>query len=163
MNKQKSKVPFNIIDIFILVFVIACFVGLVIRVGNFNIMDGNRDLEDYRIHFSVSDISSESEDYFIRGDSITVVDSGIVLGKLEMIDSISPAEITVRNSDNEFVKVKYPPNTRVDISGTMISSGIVDVSGFKLGGVAHVSAGDIFEVRTEHMNFVLTVTDITKK
>lgn len=163
-NSQKqTKVSFNIIDIFILIFVVACFVGLVIRVGNFNILDNGQDLNEYRIHFSVSDISSESEDYFMMGDTVTVVDRGIVLGKLEMIDSISPAETLVKIGDNEFKKVKYPSETRVDLTGTIISPGTMDYNGFKLGGVTHVAPGETFLVHTEHMNFVMTVTEIAKK
>ena len=162
-NRNQNKVSFNIIDIFILVFVIACFVGLVIRIGNFGIFDNSDNLDDYRIHFSVSDISSESENYFITGDTVTIVDKDLVLGKLEMINSISPTELRVKNSENEFVMVKYPSDTRVDISGTIISSGTMDYNGYKLGGNTHIAAGDSFLVYTEHMNFVLTVTDIVKK
>ena len=162
-NVQKNKVSFNVIDVFILVFVAACLVGLVIRVGNFNIMDNGKSLEDYRIHFDVSNISSDSEDYFIRGDSVTDTNSGLVLGKIEMIDSISPAQILVKNAENEYVTVNYPPNTRVDISGTLISSGVMESNGYMLGGTTHIAAGDVFVVQSEHMNFTLTVTNIAKK
>ena len=162
-NVQKNKVSFNIIDVFILVFVAACLVGLVIRVGNFNIMDNGKNLEDHRIHCAVSNISSDSENYFIRGDSVTDINSGLVLGTIEMIDSISPAEVLVKNAENEYVNVKDPPNTRVDISGTLISSGTTESNGYMLGGSLHIAAGDSFEVYTEHMNFTLTITDIAKK
>jgi len=162
-NSKQTKVSFNIIDVFILIFVVACFVGLVMRIGNFSILDNNEDLNEYRIHFSVSDISSDSSDYFIMGDTITVADRGLVLGKLEMIDSISPTEILVEVGYNEFKKVKYPSETRVDISGTIISPGTMDYNGFKLGGVTHIAPGETFLVHTEHMNFVMTVTDIAKK
>ena len=162
-NVQKNKVSFNIIDIFILVFVAACLVGLVIRVGNFNIMDNGKSLEDYRIHFEVLNISSDSEDYFIRDDSVTDITSGLVLGKIEMIDSISPAQMLVKNLDNEYVTVNYPANTRVDISGTLISAGTMESGGYMLGGTTHIAAGDTFSVQSEHMNFTLTVTNIAKK
>lgn len=165
-NKQKqgeTKASFNIIDIFILVFVVACFIGIVIRIGNFTVFETNDSLEDYRIHFSVSDISSVSEDYFITGDTVTIAESGIVLGRLEMINSIAPAQIYVKNSENEFVTAKYPSDTRVDVSGTIISNGSMKLDGYKLGGTVHLAAGDCFLVHTEHMNFVLTVTDIAKK
>lgn len=165
-NRQKqgeTKVSFNIIDVFILIFVVACFVGIIIRIGNFSVFDTNDSLEDYRIHFSVSGISSTSEDYFITGDTVTIAENGVVLGKLEMINSIAPAEIYVKNSENEFVTAKYPSDTRVDVNGTIISKGSMKLDGYKLGGTVHVAAGDCFLVHTEHMNFVLTVTDISKK
>lgn len=162
-GKNENKVSFNIIDIFILILVVACFVGIIIRIGNFGIFDTNDTLEDYRIHFSVSDIAVTSEDYFITGDTVTIANTGVVLGRLEMINSITPTEVYVKNSENEFVAVKYPSNTRVDVSGTVISKGKMAIDGYKLGGAVNVAAGDSFLVHTEHMNFVMTVTDIAKK
>lgn len=163
MENNKSKIPFNIIDVFILILVVACFVGIVIRIGNFGIFNTEDELEDYRIHFSVSDIASSSEDYFITGDTLTVADTGVVLGTLEMINGITPTEVYVKNSENEFETVKYPSDTRVDVSGTVISKGRMKADGYNLGGTVHIASGDVFLVHTEHMNFILTVTDITKK
>ena len=162
-QNNKAKVSFNIIDVFILIFVIACFVGIVMRVGNFSLFDENDKLYDYRIGFSVSNISAKSDDYFITGDTITIADSGVVLGKLEMINSIEPSEMYVKNEANGFDVVKYPADTRVDVNGTMISKGNMNSDGYKLGGNLHIASGDSFLVYTEHMNFVLTVTDISKK
>jgi hypothetical protein len=165
-NYQKTnntKPSFNIIDVFILIFVVACFAGLIIRMGNFSVFEANEKLEDYRIHFEVTDISSVSEDYFKSGDTVTVAQSGVVLGELEIIDSISPTRVMVENENGEHVWVNYPSDTRVDVSGSIISSGIMDYNGFKVGGNTHVAAGESFLVHTEHMNFVLTVTKITKK
>ena len=97
------------------------------------------------------------------GDTLTVADTGVVLGTLEMINGITPTEIYVKNSENKFESVKYPPNTRVDVSGTIISMGVMETDGYKLGGTLHIASGDSFLVHTEHMNFVLTVTDIALK
>ena len=115
-RNSRNKPSFNIIDIFILVFVVVCFVGLVMRVGNFTLFDNTGKLDDYRIHFSVSDISSESENYFITGDTLTMVENRLVLGELEMIDSISPSKLQIKNPDNSFSSVMYPQDTRVDVS-----------------------------------------------
>ena len=158
-----KKASFNIIDVFILVFVIACFLGIIIRVGNFSLFDETDKLDDYRIGFSVSDISAASDDYFKTGDTVTIAESGIVLGRLEMINSIEPSKVYVKNDEDGFETVKYPYNTRIDVCGTLISKGMMNVDGYKLGGNFHVASGDRFLVHTEHMNFVLTVTDISKK
>lgn len=165
-NRQRNngtKVSFNIIDIFILIFVIACFVGIVIRVGNFHLFDESDKLDEYRIGFTVNDISAASDDYFITGDTLTIAENGLVLGKLEMINSIEPTEIYVKNDEKGFETVKYPSNTRIDVKGTFISKGSMKIDGYKLGGDFHIASGDSFLVYTEHMNFVLTVTDISKK
>ena len=103
-----KKVSFNIIDVFILVFVIACFLGIIVRVGNFTLFDDSDKLNDYRIGFEVSNISASSDDYFKTGDTVVIAESGIVLGRLEMINSIEPSKVYVKNSENGFDTVICP-------------------------------------------------------
>lgn len=162
-NREDKKPQFNIIDVFILLFVLACFVGIVLKVGNFGVFKNNDDLDEYRIYFSVSDIANTSGKYFAVGDSVTVLGKNTVVGKLESITSIEPTKVYVKSAEGNIISVSYPADTRIDVKGTVVSKGIMDGMGYMLGGVMHVASGESYYVSTERLNFLLTVTDIVKK
>ena len=159
----ETKRSFNVIDVFILIFVVVCFVGVVIRIVNLDIFNNDQELEEYRIHFSVSNVASTSEEYFKTGDHVSIAGQNISLGRIEMINTIEPAVMYVKNTEGEMVSVRYPSNTRVDIKGTLISEGTTDKVGYKLGGETYITPGETYSVQSEHMDFVLTVTDIVRK
>lgn len=162
-NREDKKLPFNIIDVFIFLFVLACFVGIVLKVGNFGVFKNNDDLDEYRIYFSVSDIAHTSGKYFAVGDSVRLVGKNTVMGRLERITSIEPTKVYVKDGDENIMSVSYPADTRVDIEGSIVSKGVMENMGYMLGGVMHIAAGESYYVFTERLNFLLTVTDIVKK
>ena len=162
-NQKASRLPFNIVDLFILILVLAFFVGIILRIGNFTFSGGDSDLSSYRIQFSVTDIAESSVDHFKTADTVTVAGSGAVLGRIEMINTVEPTTAYVKNADGEIVLATYPVGTRVDVTGSVIAKGKVENNCFMLGGTTRITPGDSFSVKTEHMDFVLTVLDIAKK
>ncbi len=162
-NREDRKLPFNIIDIFILLFVLACFVGIVLKIGNFGVFKNSDDLDEYRIYFSVSEIAHTSGKYFAVGDSVTLAGKNTVMGKLEQIISIEPTKAYVKGAEKNIISLPYPVDTRVDVKGSILSMGTMESTGYMLGGAMHIAAGESYYVTTEHLNFLLTVTDIVKK
>lgn len=163
-EKDTTKKTLNVIDAVVLLLVIVCFISTVVRaskVATFGTNTSNK--EECRIYFSVRDISATSAEYFAANDTAIIADSGIRLGKLEMITDIKPTEIYVKNDRNEIVAKEYPPDTRVDVSGTLISEGYMEDEGFKLNEELYLATGDSFLVYTEHISFILTVLDIVQK
>ena len=151
------------VDVLILIFVLAFFVGIILRISNVTFSSDDAQLSSYRIQFSVSDIANSSVDHFKTADTVTIADSGVTLGRLEMINTVEPATAYVKNSDGEIIVAAYPSGTRVDVEGTIVAKGIIENKCFMLGGTTRITVGDSFAVKTEHMDFVLTVTDISKK
>ena len=158
-----KKLPFNIIDVFIILFVLACLVGIVLRSGRFKAFDGGAHLDDYSILFSVSEIAHTSSKYLLEGDLVTMADRNIVMGTLEEISEIEPTKAYVKNSDGNIILTPYPDDTRVDIKGSIASKGVADRGKYMLGGSVHIAKGESYHVTTERVDLVLTVTDIVKK
>ena len=158
-----KKLPFNIIDVFIVVFVLACLVGIVFKSARFKSLDSDARLDDYSILFSVSEIAHTSPKYLVEGDSVTMADRNIVMGMLEEIREIEPTKAYARNSDGNIIIAPYPDGTRVDVKGSISSKGVLDRGKYMLGGSVHISKGETYHVTTPRVDFVLTVTDIVKK
>jgi len=159
----KSKLRFNVVDIIILLVVVAAVVGLVLRFGNVGGFSADEDLKTYEIYFAVKDIAYTSEDAFVSGDTVTLVDSGVVLGELEGLESIMPAEFFARDQSGNLIVASYPELTRIDVTGHILSHGIMSENGYLVGGTTYVAAGAAYSVRSEHMDFVLEITNIVEK
>lgn len=158
-----SQNSFTLFDVLIIILVVLLFASIAFRVGNFSISKSNDELSDYRISFKISDISADSPKHLNVADVLTIAQSGEKLGRIETIDALLPAKAYVTDRDGKIIEVQYPQNTRVDVEGTVISQGIIDNKSFLLGGKTCVTAGDSFLVKSERMDFVITVIDIVKK
>ena len=119
------------------------------------------ELDEYNLYFTVKDISANSARYFVEGDMVTA-EGGIVLGELKGIEKIAPAQVYVTKSGGGVEIIEYPENSRVDVYGSISARG-VSAGRFLLGGAKHIASGDVFSVSTEHLDVVLTITEIVKK
>ncbi|MBQ2998902.1 MAG: hypothetical protein IJD64_00430, partial [Clostridia bacterium] len=147
----------------IVLIVILCIAALIVRFGNFGGRTTSDRLESYDVYFSVTDIVYTSEDAFVPGDTVTLVDKGIVLGELVGLESILPAEFVARDKSGNLIVVNYPESTRIDVTGKIVSQGNMTDNGYLVGGTTYVASGTKYSVQTEHMDFVLTITDIVEK
>ena len=161
--KKRSENRFNVIDAIIIIVLIACILGLVFRFGKFGKNALEENLETYEIYFSVSDIAYTSEDAFVAGDTVTLADSGVVLGEFSRIGTILPAEFVTRDKSGNLISVNYPASTRIDVTGYITSQGIMTENGYFVGGTAYVASGTEYVVRSEHMDFVLEILNVVKK
>ncbi len=158
----EKKQGINIIDVVIILFLIACIIGIVFRVGQFGVFNDG-DLRNYRVYFEVTDIASTSKDAFKAGDTVTLVDLNMPLGRIENIDEVTPKTEYVKNSDGVIVEYKYPKDTRINVYGTIISEGLLTDGGYLLDGKTHVTPGAKYFVRTEHIDCTITVVKIVQK
>ena len=165
-NKTKEdgkKLSFNIIDAFIVLFVLACVIGIAVKLAKFNLLDSNARLEEYSIIFSVSEMAHTSPKYLIEGDLVTLSDRNVVIGTLDRVSEIEPSKAYAKNSDGNIILAPYPEKTRVDVKGSISSKGVLDRGKYMLGGSVHIAKGEIYRVATQHVDFLITVTDIVKK
>lgn len=165
-NKQpsaSSRFRFNVIDLLIVLIVLACVVGLIVRFGNLGKMSAGDAQKSYDVYFTVSNIAYTAEDAFVPGDTVTLVESGAVLGEFAALESILPAEFLARDVNGNLISVRYPESTRIDVTGRIVARGVMSENGFLLNGTTYVASGAEYSVRSEHMDFVLKITSIVEK
>ena len=163
IEAARAKKRLNVIDVLILIILIVCIAGLVVRFGNFGGTSSSKELGTYDIYFAVSDIAYTSEDAFVQGDTVTLADSGVVLGEFAGIETILPAEFFARDKSGNLIVVNYPESTRIDVTGRIVSHGVMSENGYLVAGTTYVAPGTAYTVQSEHMDFVLKITNIVKK
>ena len=159
----KNKLHINVVDVIILIMVIVIAVGLVLRYGNIGGFSSSDDLKTYEIYFVVKDIAYTSEDAFVPGDTITLLEQETILGEFLGIDSIMPAEFLARDINGNLVATSYPELTRIDVTGHILSQGIMSENGYLAGGTTYIAAGIPYSVQSEHMDFIIEITNIIEK
>ncbi len=159
--KQENN-RFNLMDVMIILLVLLCVAGVVIRAGGFT-MHKSRPLDAYEIRFAVSNIAATSEAALVTGDTFTLVDHDMELGTFTGIESVKPAVVYMNSEQGRVVPAEYPENTRIDVIGTVAVDGISEGGGFLLGGTLQLTPGVSYRVQSEHMDFVIEILDIEKK
>ena len=161
-NENRSKRKFNIIDAFIIMLVLLCVLGVVFRSQVAEIIGVENNTEEYELSFEVSEIRYTSGKYF-KAESKVYLDSGnILLGTIEDNCTILPAEVYIEGPDGVPVKVNCPEDTYIDVGGVINCLGIEKDGIFYLGGTYAIVPGSQIKVHTEMINFVITVTRISK-
>ncbi len=164
MNKTNGENKhFNLMDVIIILLVLLCIGGIVVRVGGFGLSEKSQPLDMYEIRFSVSDIAATSESAFVIGDTFTLVDYDVVLGTFTGVESVTPAKVYIYSEQGRVVHAQYPDGTRIDVIGTVTADGLSGGSGFLLGGNVQLSPGISYRVQSEHMDFTLNILEIVKK
>ena len=108
-----SRARWNLVDLIVILLVFICLLGAIIRVGGKDWFVGGSDLREYEIYFSVTDIAYTSEDALVIGDTVTLCDSGAVLGELKSIDSILPSTLYVKDADGNVVDLLVQGNQTI--------------------------------------------------
>lgn len=161
-EKRRSERRFNVIDAFIIILVLLCVVGIYFRSQIAEWIGVEKNLEEYRISFEVSEIRYTSGKYIASGNEVYLDGSGIHLGTIDGNSTILPSEMYVENSSGDQLIINYPKDTRVDVTGQIKCMGIKKSDGFYLNGTYSLSPGSTLNVYTEMLNFSFTITDIAK-
>lgn len=157
------KFRFNVIDVLIILIVLSCIVGLILRFGNVRDFSSSENLKTYDIYFSVSNVAYTSEDAFVRGDTVRLADGGAVLGEFAGLETILPAEFFARDESGNVIVVNYPASTQIDVTGRIVSHGVMSENGYLLNGTTYIASGAEYSVQSEHMDFILKITNIVEK
>ncbi len=162
-KKLKKAHHFNVLDAIIVVLVLACVVGIIIR---YNLIDGllkEANLSEYEITFSVADVRYTTANAFVEGDTFYIDDKDIFMGYFEKLDSISPAVMYVNDAEGNVMVVNYPESTRIDLTGRISCEGRFENNRFLLNGTYYIAPGKTLDVRSEHLDIQITVSKITAK
>lgn len=159
-KKTENRLGLNWIDFVVLFLVLICLAGAVVRIRKIDWFAKASDLDEYKIHFSVTDIAYTSKKAFVIGDTITLCDDQAVLGTLYRMDSVQPSTFYVKDSEGNVLSAQYPESVRIDVTGTVLSKGTRSENGYFLGGTTYLAPGRSYRVQSEHMDFTLKILEI---
>lgn len=167
--KKRSGARFNIIDFLIILVVLLCVIGLIIRYTTVLDKIGISDrMEQYEVSFTVENLRYTTPSFFDIGDRVYLRDgSNTYMGTLISRENGSTDALTITlssqyiQSDTGFISAYYAENTLVDISGRILCDGMLGEDGyFLLGGDVYVAQGQTLSVCTDLVSFDLIVTNI---
>ena len=179
-TEKKKKTRFNIVDIIIIVAVIACIGGIVLRVVLTDRFQAN-NVKDYIVTFKADGLSyaqllgiekalDESES---GGNFVSFADKSVKIGNLYgitdsellYVESHNGERITFEIGEDELNTFEGDDSWKDDsvwyIKGTMICSGeYSEDKGFLLGGNTYMAANQMFDVTTKYTEFTIKILGI---
>ena len=160
--EKRSGRRFNIIDVFLIVLVILCVLGIYFRGQIVEKIGIDKDLQEYTVSFKIEEIRYTSADYLQSGNAVYFDGGNILFGTIDGKCQERPAEVYIDGADGVPVKVNYPKDTYIDVLGRIKCDGLMKEDGFYLNGTYSLAPGSTVKVRTEMLNFTIIITDISK-
>lgn len=170
-QRKASKFRFNVIDVLVIVLMIACVVGLVLR---FTILDNigtSSSLKEYYITFTAGSLTTAQAELLTKavdgadvGENWVYLDDGQTkLGFLTSINGQNKESLEF-NVNGESIIVDYPESeTDVpwSITGKIVCSGVYsETTGFLLNGTKYIGPNSDITVRTAYCDFTLKVISV---
>lgn len=168
MEETKKKARIGALDLFILVAVVVCIGGLLLRmfVRSDAVATNTAVMEDYVVSFQVRNIRASSVKYFNRDDLFFVNDGGERLGTLLSVSDL-PAQRYYTDIDGKTILVMNESTDdrtkRVDLEADLLVSGSVDGNGrFLLNGTTYLGVNKDFYIRSKNIIVNIKITSIAK-
>lgn len=164
--EKKNTPHFNVLDAMIIILVVAAVVGIYFRYNIIDFLTNDKNNDEYVISFSVENVRYTTPNYISVEDTVYFKSNGDVLGKIISESEKNPVERsaayeTFVKSNGEMVKGYYPEESRVNFSGRLLCEGSYSSeTGFCLDGSTYIAPGQMIEVYTERVSFVLSVNSI---
>lgn len=158
--KSASRVRFNIVDFVLIIAVLACLCGVYLRYNLSEEFGSKTEMGEYVLSFEINGIRYTSADAFPEGDKFFLDGKDTVLGTVLAIDSTSPAEIIYTDPRGDYKTIYYPEDSRIDLTGRLLSEGMMTDRGYMLGGNTHITPGQGYYIESPRINVSLTITAI---
>lgn len=172
-TREPGKLRFNVIDLFIVVLVLACIAGIVLR---FTVLDGmwnSQKLDEYYITFTASDLSYEQLQSIVQAADpenedlnwVYFADNNVKLGTLTSILNQNEEKLEF-NANGTFIYVDYPDeeideNKTWTVTGTVLCLGTYsERKGFLLNGNQYIGANSEVDVQIKDCDFTIVVDNI---
>ena len=162
LKKSGGKGRFNIIDLILLITVLACIAGIYLRYSASQDFGVKQQLDSFTLSFEVQNIRYTSADAFPSGDAVYMRSDDTYVGTILSLDSTSPTEYIFFDLAGNVKQTYYPENTRIDVTGKILSQGRMTENGFLLNGNVFVAPGRTYSIKTPHIDVDITITDITR-
>ena len=160
MKKRADGKPrFNIIDLLIILAVLGCLAGIVVRYNVIDklVLDTKRD--KVSVSFMVAGLSPQIANTIADGEEFYVEGTDNSLGVLTE-HSISNARIVEANDSG--LPVESFDDTLRDVRGVFTSYGVVEDDGFFLGGTLFLAPGKTLTVESRSARFSVIITEIDR-
>ncbi len=162
MDKKGLAKKINVLDIVIILVVLLAVISFVFRYQVKNEIEGNDAMGEYLISFRVYDVNASTEKAFVTGDRVFVATDDTYIGNFLRLDSTNPAAKYFNDLDGRGIVAYYPEGTRVDLEGSIISSGIMNEDGYYVDGKYFLAPGKQVTFYTGHIFVDAFISDITK-
>lgn len=159
-TKNAARIRFNIVDLVLIIAVLACLVGVYLRYNISEQFGVNHEMGEYVLSFEIKNIRYTSADAFPEGDTFFLNGDDTVLGTVIAIDSTSPSEVIYTDSRGDYKTIYYPEDSRIDMTGRLLSEGMMTDRGYMLAGNTYLAPGQTYYVETPHINVSVTITGI---
>lgn len=157
---KKAKFRFNILDLLILVVILLCIAGALLR-GGVKTTDEKLETQTAVISYFISNVQSASQHCFQEGDPIYSHTLGCDLGHLVGKVQVEPSVYFVED-DGKIIKTVSDAG-RVDIRGQFEAEGKMSESGFAIGGTQYIAPGLSTYAFLPNINVTILITDVTLK
>lgn len=155
-KKSESKTRFNVIDFIIIILVIGCVVGIVLRYNYVQNLLSTGGGVSAQVKFT-ADISKTTSEGVSVGDVYYIVSNNLEFGKLT---SCEFNETYTYEESESGLLVKTLDETKVTLTGIITVSGRDTSNGFMLGGTYFISPGQSFEIIGKNARFTVTLTSL---
>ncbi|MBR4934062.1 MAG: hypothetical protein IKZ03_06355, partial [Clostridia bacterium] len=119
--------------------------------------------ESVEIKFLITSLDHSSGDSLREGDSVFLSSGNTPIGTLTSEKTIIPAEIILTLSDGSVVRSESPGAEKIDLRGSIMSSGVfADDGSFMLSGNTFIAPGMSLSFYTENIITDCTVTEIKR-
>ena len=160
-DEIKTKKKIAAVDILIVMLVLLCIAGIVIRiaVGESSLFSKDNRGE-YTVSYVITGEQDENSAFFAEGKQF-FLESGEAFGTLTGSPAFTPAVISSENSRGEYVQ-SYSSDGTVDIRGTATVIGTMTDTGFLLNSNTYIAPNMSITVSSSDITVKLLITDITK-
>ncbi len=162
MEKNSLAKKINVLDIVIILVILVSVISFVFRYQTKNEIEGNESMSDYLISFSVYDVNASTEKAFVTGDKVFIATDDTCIGSFLRLDSTNPAAKYFSDLDGGGIVAYYPDGTRVDLEGSIMSSGVMNDDGYYVDGKYFLAPGKQATIYTGHVFVDVIINDITK-
>ncbi len=156
---ENRRIPFNAVDIAIVLLILACIIGIYLRFERESQI-ATGEGEEYTVEFVCEKVRYTTGDY-IRGDlQVFMTDGERKLGTLgQTVVKPSFEEKTVNGRK---IIAHYPSDTLVDIYSSVTVKGIMTANGFLIGGDTYIAPNSILDISAKNVDMTVRVLSIRK-
>ncbi len=154
-EKKPSRIRFSVIDLVIVLLILACAGGLVLRYGLADKLFSKTELKQVQIVFVAEAVTPDQDAVFT--ENTVFYHEGERFGILTA--AASEQALVYRENDNGAL-ISYHHDTLRDLRGTFACEAMETDNGYLLNGTSYVAAGSVFTVKAENVSVTVTVIGV---
>ncbi len=154
-EQKKRRVRFSVIDFVIILLILACGTGIVMRYDLVGRLFSNSAQKEARIAFVAEAISQEEAEVFRNDTKVYVGDS--LFGTVSSVET-TPAIIYRENANG--VLISYEDESLADVHGTVTAEAVFSENGCLLNGNTFLAPGSVFTIQAHGISVTITILSV---